>query len=192
LLDVAMNHSLKLSLLALALAGCSGASQQLVDVAPGDPSTGDEDASTPAAGNGSSSGGGGGSSSGSSSGASSSGGNGGSSGGAPAPAQCPSDGTQQTSGTGETQSSAMQFDTIACGTLSAGQSYWWTFELPGSTSKFGLAFPGGIQIALTVNGTTMDVTPGTVIPFHRNTPYYVQVAPIGSVAVSYVLVVTEQ
>ena len=130
-------------------------------------------------GNGSSSGGNNGSSSGSSS-----------SGGA-APSQCPTNGSQQVSGSGDSQSDATEFDTVACGTLSPGQSYWWTFELPASTSKFGIGFTGGIQIELTIDGNTLSVEPGTTLPFRTKTPYYLQITPSGTASESYVLVVSE-
>jgi hypothetical protein len=184
----------------LALAACSGASVPSVDLAPPagatslapDPSTTDDaGASASSSGSGSDDGTGNGNGNGSSSGSSS----GGSSipgGNAPAPSQCPANGTTQASGTGDSQADATPFGTVACGSVSAGSTDWWQFELPASTSKFGFQFTGGLDISLTVDGATFQVQPGTVLPFHKKTPYYVSVTPAGGTSESYVLVVNEQ
>ncbi|MGO8997630.1 MAG: hypothetical protein ACLQVI_30300 [Polyangiaceae bacterium] len=202
------------ALAALAFAGCSGASTQVVDVAPsegsgttatnGSSSGGASSSGSPASNGGGSSGGsssgsgtanGNGSGNGNGNGSSSGGNNGSSSGssssGGAAPSQCPTNGSQQVSGSGDSQSDATEFDTVACGTLSPGQSYWWTFELPASTSKFGIGFTGGIQIELTIDGNTLSVEPGTTLPFRTKTPYYLQITPSGTASESYVLVVSE-
>jgi hypothetical protein len=176
-----MNVRLGFTLLAALAAGCSGATPQLVEAAPDGAA---------------SSGAGGSSSGGSSSGASSSG-----SGevtpdsgtiGASAPTTCPSNGKKQTPGGGQSQGAATAFNSVACGTLDAGQFYWWTFELPKSASKFGIAFTGGIAVELTVQGTTVNILPGTNLPFHTETPYYLKVSPVGTAPETYVLVVSEQ
>ena len=74
---------------------------------------------------------------------------------------------------------------------SLGQSYWWTFELPDSASKFGLAFTGGIQIDLTLDGTTMSVAPGTTSRSTRTRRTTCR-SPHRDGGRAYVLVVTEQ
>jgi hypothetical protein len=98
----------------------------------------------------------------------------------------------QTSGSGDTPFDATPFSTVACGSLSSGQSYFWSFVLPGSTSSFGLSFTGGLSLSLTVKGETVSVQPGATLPFHRNTPYVLEVTPSGSSSESYVVVVEEQ
>jgi hypothetical protein len=195
-----MNERLLIALAAVALAACSGAAPQLLD------SPRDEDAGASATGPGTtgSSSSGSGSTSGSSGNGSSGTGNGngssgqGSSGGGSdfdagvAPASCPAGGTEQTSASGDSASDPTPFDTIACGSLAAGDSYFWTFTLPASATKFGLAFTGGIRIELTLNGNTMDVVPGATLPFRTKDPYYLRITPEGSLSQSYVLVVTEK
>jgi hypothetical protein len=185
-----------LSLAPLTLAACSGASAQLVDTAPSD------------GGSATSSGGG---PTGSSAGSTNSGnGNGNGNGSAnngndedagengngfdpgAAPAQCPAGGVAQVPSGGDSQSDATPFDTVACGSLEAGRSYWWTFTLPAATSKFALSFTGGLQIALTLDGTTVDVAPDATLPFRTKDPYYVQITPQGNDTTSYVLVVEEK
>jgi hypothetical protein len=189
---------LVVALAAPALAGCSGATEQLVELAPSDggaPASssstgsgdnGSDDASTGDNGNGS----GNGSTSGNGSGSTNGNGNGNDPG--PAPPQCPPGGTQQTTASGDSQSDATPFDTVACGTLTAGETYFWTFTLPASASKFGLSFTGGLQIEITIDGTTVSVVPGASLPFRTNDPYYVQVSPLGSTTESYVFVVSEK
>jgi hypothetical protein len=192
-----------LAALPLVLAACSGANPQLVEAAPDDggspptssPSPGTSPgtpgggggSTTPTGGGGSTGPGGGGSGPGAGTGT----GTGGFDAGV-APAECPSGGTTQTTGIGDSKWSAKPFDTIACGTLAANASYFWTFTLPASTSTFGIAFTGGIRIELTLGGTTVDVLPGGTLPFRTNEPYYLQITPLGSARESYVLVVTEK
>lgn len=169
------------SLLAVAITACSGATPQLVEVPPDDAAT----SGTP--GSSSSGGAPGGSGSGGGVVSPDSGPVGGS-----APSQCPAGGKKQTTGGGQTEADATPFDSAACGTLDSGESYWWTFELPKSASKFGIAFTAGIQVELTVNGTTVNIVPGTNLPFHTATPYNLKVSPVGTAPETYVLVVTEQ
>jgi hypothetical protein len=172
---------------AVALAACSGASTQIVDTPP----PGGSATSSGSGGSGSGSGGSTGSGSGSGGSQGSGSGSGGFDAGV-APTQCPASGTQQTSGSGDSMADAKPFDKVACGTLAAGESYFWTFTLPAATSTFGISFTGGLKIALTLNGTTVDVVPGASLPFKTKEPYYLQVTPGGSAPESYVLVVTEK
>jgi hypothetical protein len=173
-----MHLRLAMPLLAVAIAACSGANTQLVEAPPDDAGI----AAPPGSGStpDSSTGGGGVVSP-------DSGPVGGS-----APSQCPASGKKQTPGGGQTEADATSFNSAACGTLDAGQSYWWTFELPKSASKFGIAFTAGVQVELTVAGTTVNIVPGTNLPFHTATPYYLQVSPVGTAPETYVLVVTVQ
>jgi hypothetical protein len=198
-----MNNRWPLLLLAPFACACSGANAQLVNEPPDDagasvsnvgpsgasqstePSGGGDDSST----GGGSSGGGAGSSSG---------------GGTPAspvngldagtaPVQCPPGGTEQTSGSGDSRADATPFDTVACGTLAPSQTYFWTFELPASASKFGLSFSGGVQIQLMLDGTTVDVEQGAILPFRTKDPYYLRITSLGgSQPESYVVVVIEK
>ena len=189
-----MNHRLLgIAFAAVVLAACSGAAPQLVETPP----EGGGGAVSPGGG---SSGGTSGNPSGGGSGSPGQGGNGSSGGGSGsggfdagvAPTQCPSGGTEQTSSSGHSASDPTAFDTVACGKLASGESYYWTFQLPASTQTFGIAFTGGIRLELTLNGNTIDVVPGGSLPFKTGVPYYLRVTPLGTTAVSYVLVVTEK
>jgi hypothetical protein len=186
-----------LPLVPLALAACSGASAQLVDTAPSDggnaASNGSGATSSAGnAGNGNGNNGNGNGNGGNNGSDEDAGGNGNGFDPGAAPSQCPAGGAAQTSGSGDSQSDATPFDTVACGSLDGGQSYFWTFTLPASTSKFALSFTGGLQIELTLDGTTVNVTPGAALPFRTKDPYYVQITPQGNGATSYVLVVEEK
>jgi len=109
---------------------------------------------------------------------------------APAPDHCPSGGARQSSGAGDTEASAKTFHEAACGTLGAGESYWWTFTLPAATTGFGLASSGQVSVTVTVLGTTIALDPSVPIPLHTGTPYDVQVTSSGLGAEDYVLLVT--
>jgi hypothetical protein len=198
-----MNHRSLAALSALALAACSGASAQLVEAPRDDVSAGASSGTSSGGGNGatgstsSGSGSGGAPGQGTSSGATTgSSGSGGSQGtdfdAGVAPNACPAGGTEQTPASGESAADPTEFDTVACGALPAGDSYFWTFTLPPSATKFGLAFTGGIRIELTLNGNTMNVVPGASLPFRTKEPYLLRITPAGNLAQSYVLVVTEK
>jgi hypothetical protein len=107
------------------------------------------------------------------------------------PNQCPAGGELQGSGTNN-PSDPTPFQTVACGTLSSGQSYFWTFHLPPSATKLGIAFTDGVHIQLSLDGMTFDVVPGANIPFRTRDPYLLQVSPSGNETESYVITVTEK
>lgn len=211
-----MNEKLLAPLFAVALAACSGASDQLVDEpradagdivsssAPTGASSGSTGAPADDAGGSSTASSGGQPASGGSSGSNGQGGGddagpvstgtgpgGGNIDAGPAPMQCPAGGTMQTMAGGSSPSDATPFDTVACGTLSPNESYFWTFHLPQSATKFGLSFTGGIQIELTLDGKTFDVVPGANLPFRTHDPYLLKIAPSGNTSESYVVEVIE-
>jgi hypothetical protein len=176
-----------------ALAGCSGAAPQLVELAPDDAgaSTGtSKDAElTPAPGSGGGAGTGGGGGPGSGGGGAVPSGGGFDAGAAPA--QCPAGATPQTSASGRYEKTATSFSTIACGTIAVGRTYWWTFTLPSSATTVGIAFSGNVQIEGTANGAAFPVSPGATLPFYPGDPYDLEITSVSSQPEPYVIVVTD-
>ena len=189
-------------LLAVVLAGCAGADEQLVEKAQGDagdslsapslPSSSGGSATTPSGGADASTGSSGQPTTGqgSDAGAGTVDQGGGIDAGV-APLACPAGGTMQEAN-GNSASSPTDFDTVACGTLAAHESYFWTFRLPQSTQSFGMNFTGGLDIQLTLDGKTVNVVPGASLPFRTRDPYLLQITPAGNTTEAYVLEVVEK
>jgi hypothetical protein len=164
----------------LPVLACSGAAKQLVDELPEGTAAAsgvDAGAVSPAEPTGSSGGQAGSSAAGFDAGA--------------APDQCPAGATLQTAESGDHEETATPFDATACGSISPGQSYWWTFTLPAAALKFGISFHGNVQIEGACNGTTFGVTPGATYPFAPGAAYDLRVSSTGSKSEPYVIVVTE-
>ena len=186
------SHPILLPCLGVALAACSGATRPLVDEPPSSATEGSGGAGT--AGNAPTNGGSEDDASSAGKGAGNSNGNGNGNGnGSAAPTdQCPAGARAQASSGGDDETDATPFSSAACGTIAVGQTYWWTFSLSPSTTQFGFTFSGHVQLEATVNGTTMNVAPGTNLPFDLKHPYDLRITSSESQPEPYVIVVTEQ
>ena len=108
----------------------------------------------------------------------------------PAPDQCPQGATHQSNWGGGSEHSATRFDGTACGMLSPGRTYWWTFTLSSTATNLAVNFSGNVQVTLFSNGTSVDVVPGAMFPFNPGADYDLEVTSISSQDEPYVIVVT--
>jgi hypothetical protein len=186
------------------LVACSGADRPLVDDPPSSAESSSSGAGVEPAGSSSGATSSGGSSSGNtgstgssgSNGSTSSGGSsggssssGGGSSGAPL-SQCPAGGTTQSSG-GDSPGDATPFVSAACGSVTADGADYWTFSLEKKSTSFGLNFSGHVQVEVTVNGATIEVDPGTPLPFDLKHPYVLRVTSADGQVEPYVVVVDQ-
>ncbi len=107
--------------------------------------------------------------------------------GSPAPSTCPPGGVTE-SGGNDTMASAQEFTSAACGTVSPGASDWWQFRLPGSATKLAVNYSGKVSLALTTQGTTIEIGSGQPIPFHPTANYAIEVTTTHGQPQAYVIV----